>query len=125
MIRKNQPFLNFLNIASDFILISLSYPMAMYIRLELLGGHSQMPLLSPPYYFMAGCCAILTVFVAAQALPQFRALCLTDIADGVDPHLGVLPDILQILLCQVAVADDGNILLVIALAAVITEDSPT
>ena len=63
MIRSNQPILNFLNIASDFILISLSYPMAMYIRLELLGGHSQMPLLSPPYYFMAGCCAILTVFV--------------------------------------------------------------
>ena len=63
MIRKNQPILNFLNIASDFILITLSYPMAMYTRLELLGGHSQMPLLSPPYSFMAGCCAILTVFV--------------------------------------------------------------
>lgn len=63
MIRKSQPILNFLNIASDFILITLSYPMAMYTRLELLGGHSTMPLLSTPYYFMAGTCALLTVFI--------------------------------------------------------------
>lgn len=63
MIRKNQSFLNLLNIASDFVLITLSYPLAMYTRLELLGGHSQMPLLSSPYYLMAGCCALLAVFV--------------------------------------------------------------
>lgn len=63
MIRRNQPFLNFLNIASDFLLITLSYPLAMYIRLELLNGETQMPLLSPPYYVMAGCCALLTVFI--------------------------------------------------------------
>ena len=63
MIRKNQSFLNFLNIASDFILITLSYPLAMYIRLELLNGETQMPLLAPPYYTLSGCCALLTVFV--------------------------------------------------------------
>ncbi len=65
------------------------------------------------------------VFITTKTLPQFRALRFADIADGMDSHLGILLDILQILLCQVAVANDGNILLVIALAAVITEDSPT
>ena len=63
MIRKSQPFLNFLNIASDFLLITLSYPLAVYTRLELLNGKTHMPLLSLPYYILAGCCALLTVFV--------------------------------------------------------------
>ena len=63
MIRKSQPFLNFLNIASDFLLITLSYPLAVYTRLELLNGKTHMLLLSLPYYILAGCCALLTVFV--------------------------------------------------------------
>ena len=63
MIRRNQSFLNFLNIASDFLLITLSYPLAVYTRLELLNGKTHMLLLSLPYYILAGCCALLTVFV--------------------------------------------------------------
>lgn len=63
MIRKNQMFLNILNMASDFFLIFLSYPLAMYTRLEVLRGESQMPLLSLPYYILAGSCALLAVFI--------------------------------------------------------------
>ncbi len=63
MIRKNQMLLNILNMASDFFLIFLSYPLAMYTRLEVLRGESQMPLLSLPYYILAGSCALLAVFI--------------------------------------------------------------
>ncbi len=63
MLQRNQSFLNTLNITSDVVLISVSYPLAIYTRLELLNGETQMPLLSPPYYALAGCCALLTVFI--------------------------------------------------------------
>ena len=41
LIRKNQHILNLLNMLTDGLLIFLSYSLAMYLRLEVLGGDTQ------------------------------------------------------------------------------------
>ena len=63
MIRKNQSILNFLNMASDAFLIFLSYSLAMFLRLEVLGGSTQMDLLGLRCQLLAAGCAILVVFL--------------------------------------------------------------
>lgn len=63
MIRKNQSILNFLNMALDAFLIFLSYSLAMYLRLELLGGHTELNLLGLRCQLLAAGCAVLVVFL--------------------------------------------------------------
>ncbi len=63
MIRKNQSILNFLNMASDAFLIFLSYSLAMYLRLEVLSGRTQMDLLGLRCQLLAAGCAVLVVFL--------------------------------------------------------------
>ena len=63
MIRKNQSILNFLNMALDAFLIFLSYSLAMYLRLELLGGHTELDLLGLRCQLLAAGCAVLVVFL--------------------------------------------------------------
>ena len=63
MIRKNQTILNFLNMASDAFLIFLSYSLAMFLRLEVLGGQTELDLLGPRCQLLAAGCAILVVFL--------------------------------------------------------------
>ena len=63
MIRKNQTILNFLNMASDAFLIFLSYSLAMFLRLEVLGGHTELDLLGLRCQLLAAGCAVLVVFL--------------------------------------------------------------
>ena len=63
MIRKNQSILNFLNMASDTFLIFLSYSLAMFLRLEVLNGNTQMDLLGLRCQLLAAGCAVLVVFL--------------------------------------------------------------
>lgn len=63
MIRKNQSILNFLNMASDAFFIFLSYSLAMFLRLEVLGGSTQMDLLGLCCQLLAAGCSVLVVFL--------------------------------------------------------------
>lgn len=63
VIRKNQRFLNFLNITSDAFLLFASYSLAMFVRVDVLGGDVRLPLTSWPYQLMAAGCALAVVFV--------------------------------------------------------------
>ncbi len=53
MIRRNQAFLNLVNMVSDALLIFFSYSLAMFLRVEVMGGESQLPLTSWPYQLVA------------------------------------------------------------------------
>lgn len=63
MIKKNQHILNLLNMCTDGLLIFLSYTLAMFLRLEVLGGNTQMDLYGPGCQLLAAGCAILVVFL--------------------------------------------------------------
>ena len=63
LIRKNQHILNLLNMLTDGLLIFLSYSLAMYLRLEVLGGDTQLDLLGPGCQLLAAGCAVLVVFL--------------------------------------------------------------
>lgn len=49
--------------ASDACLIFLSYSLAMFLRLEVLGGHTELDLLGPRCQLLAAGCAVLVVFL--------------------------------------------------------------
>ena len=63
MIRRNQAFLNLVNMASDALLIFFSYSLAMFLRMEVMGGESNLPLTSWPYQLMAAGCGLAAVLV--------------------------------------------------------------
>ncbi len=63
MIRRNQAFLNLVNMASDALLIFFSYSLAMFLRMEVMGGESNLPLTSWPYQLVAAGCGLAAVLV--------------------------------------------------------------
>lgn len=63
MIRKNQNFLNLLNMASDAFLVFISYSLAMFVRVEVLGGSVKLPLTSWLYQLMAAGCGLVVVLI--------------------------------------------------------------
>lgn len=65
MIKQNQRVINFLNIVSDAGLIFCSFYLALYVRLELLHGHTSLNLLSLRYFFAVAGYSLLVVLVYA------------------------------------------------------------
>ena len=66
---------------------------------------------------------LLQFLIAAQANPQLRALSFADITHNLNTKLGISLDTFQILLCQMAVTNNSDTLLVIPQAAVVAQDS--
>ena len=74
MIKKNQRIINFLNIVSDAVLIFLAYYAALFVRLELLHGYTQLKLFSIRYAGIAAGYSIVVVFayLALRMYGSFR-----------------------------------------------------
>ncbi|MCM1297067.1 MAG: sugar transferase, partial [Muribaculaceae bacterium] len=63
MIKKNQRIINLLNAASDAFLVFAAYYIALYVRLELLHGWSELGLFSPKYAAVIAAYSLLVVFI--------------------------------------------------------------
>ena len=74
MIKKNQRIINFLNIVSDVLLTFFAYYLALYIRFELLHGHTQLKLFSLRYAAIAAGYSLIVVFtyLALRMYGSFR-----------------------------------------------------
>ena len=74
MIKKNQRIINFLNIASDALLIFFAYYAALYIRFEILHGYTRLKLFSLRYAAIAAGYSLIVVFtyLALRMYGSFR-----------------------------------------------------
>lgn len=63
MIKKNQKILNFINVFLDALLLFLAYPLAVYVRFNILNGQWGLDLLAPEYYIIAAAYSVLSVFI--------------------------------------------------------------
>ncbi len=65
MIKQNQRVINFLNIASDAVLIFCSFYLALYVRFEFLHGHTSLELFSARYLLIVAGYSLLVVLIYA------------------------------------------------------------